>query len=450
MKRLSAHILTCGLIGLLSMLAMAQNTNGKQWIGTWATAPQPPTPGHIQSFRNQTLRLIVHTSAGGTKVRIKISNTFGDHPLLIGGAHIACRTDGAEIDPTSDRTLKFDGKPSATVAAGSMVVSDPVALEVPALSDLAVSLFLPASSEVQTTHVLAKQTSYVSTETGDAMAKVKFPVAVTIRTWPFLTGVDVEASSRGAAIVAFGSSLTDGDGTDLDSNGRWPDVLAQRLQKSAGGKAELGVLNEGIIGNRLLNDSPAQAAGGRFGSVLGQAGLTRFERDVLAQSGVKYVVVGLGINDIAFPGSLTPATEGIKAESIIAAYRQLITRAHQRGIRIIGTTNPPFENSFLDLGPPAPPITFYTPEKESVRQKVNIWILRSGEFDGVVDLDAVLRDPSHPTQLLPSYDSGDHLHPNNAGCRAEGDAIPLGLFQSGEKPQPAPPTPFSFGLDLLL
>ena len=430
MNRPLANTLTCGLIGLVSMLAMAQNPTGKRWIGTWATAPQPPMPGHVQSFRNQTLRLIVHTSAGGTKVRIKISNTFGDHPLLIGSAHIARRTDAAEIDPTSDRTLKFHGKSSTTVAAGSMVASDPVALEVPALSDLAVGLFLPTSTEVQTMHVLAMQTSYVSAETGDSMAKVKFPVEKKIKTWPFLTGVDVEASSRGAAIVAFGSSLTDGDGTDSDSNGRWPDVLAQKLQKSAGGKAELSVLNEGIIGNRLWNDSPVQAAGGRFGSVLGQAGLTRFERDVLAQSGAKYVIVGLGINDIAFPGSLTPATEGIKAESIIAAYRQLIMQAHQRGIRIIGTTNPPFENSFLELGPPAPPITFYAAEKESVRQKVNVWILSSGEFDGVVDLDAVLRDPSHPTQLLPSYDSGDHLHPNNTGCRAEGDAIPLALFQS--------------------
>ena len=429
MNRPLANALSCGLIGLLAMLAMAQNPAGKRWIGTWATAPQRPMPGHVQSFRNQTLRLIVHTSAGGTKVRIKISNTFGDHPLLIGGAHIARRTDAAEIDPTSDRTLRFHGKSSTTVAAGSIVVSDPVALEVLALSDLAVSLFLPESTEVKTLHVLALQTSYVS-QTGDATANAKFPVAEQIHTWPFLTGVDVETSARGAAIVAFGSSLTDGDGTESDSNGRWPDVLAQQLQKSSGGKAELGVLNEGIIGNRLLNDSPIEAAGGRFGSVLGQAGLTRFDRDVLAQSGVKYVIVGLGINDIAMPGSLTPATEGIKAEGIIAGYRQLISWAHQKGIRIIGTTNPPFENSFLDLGPPGPPITFYTPEKERMRQKVNAWILSSEEFDGVVDLDAVVRDPNHPTQLLPNYDSGDHLHPNNAGCRAEGDAIPLPLFQS--------------------
>lgn len=419
----------CVLIGLLSLLAMAQESKGKQWIGTWATAPQPPEPGHVKSFRNQTLRLIVHTSAGGTRVRIKISNVFGDHPLVIGSAHVARRADAADIDPTSDRALKFASKSLTTIAAGSMAVSDPVPLEVPPLSDLAVSLFLPDSTEVRTLHVLALQTSYVS-KTGDSTADMEFPVAEKIHTWPFLTGVDVEASAHGAAIVAFGSSLTDGDGTELDSNGRWPDVLARELQKSSGGKAELGVLNEGIIGNRLLHDSPLEAAGGRFGSVLGQAGLTRFDRDVLAQAGVKYVIVGIGINDIAMPGSLTAATEGIKAESIIAGYQQLISRAHKKGVRIIGTTNPPFENSFLDLGPPGPPITFYTPEKEKMRQKVNAWILSSKEFDGVVDLDAVVRDPSHPTQLLPNYDSGDHLHPNNAGCRAEGDAIPLALFQS--------------------
>ena len=428
MNRRLANSFTCFLIGLLSLLATAQNPSGKQWIGTWATAPQPPEPGHVKVFRNQTLRLIVHISAGGTRVRIKISNTFGDHPLVIGSAHIARRTDAADIDPKSDRTLTFAGKSSTTVAAGSIVVSDPVALEAPALSDLAVSLFLPESTEMKTLHLLALQSSYVS-QAGDATATAKFPVAEKIDTWPFLTGVDVEAPARGAAIVAFGSSLTDGDGTKSDSNGRWPDVLAQRLQKHSAGNAEFGVLNEGIIGNRLLHDSPVEAVGGRFGSLLGEAGLSRFDRDVLSQSGVKYVIVGLGINDIGMPGSLTPANEGITAEGIIAGYRQLISRAHKKGIRIIGTTNPPFENSFLDLGPPGPPITFYTPEKESMRQKVNAWILSSKEFDGVVDLDAVVRDPSHPTQLLPAYDSGDHLHPNNAGCRAEGEAIPLTLFQ---------------------
>ena len=454
MNRLIANALICALMVLLSIPAMAQNPatkpalnaadshsnrspnpanasrvdvhrDGEQWIGTWATAPQPFIPGTLQTFRNQSLRLIVHTSAGGTKVRIKISNAYGDGPLLIGGAHIAHRTAAAEIDLRSDRMLKFQTKSSTTVAAGSMVVSDPVEMDVPALSDLAVSLFLPRRTEAKTSHSMAKQTSYVSPETGDSTAAVNFPVAKTIVSWPFLTGVDVEASSGAAAIVAFGSSLTDGDGTTADTNGRWPDVLAERLQKGAGGKAEIGVLNEGIIGNRLLHDSP-KGADNPFGAGLGQAGLARFECDVLAQAGVKYVIVGLGINDILFPAfAFTPPNEKVSAEDIISGYRQLIARGHRDGVRVIGTTNPPFENSAFEGLVTA----FYTSEREAIRQKANDWIRSSGEFDDVVDLDAVLRDPSHPTQLLPAYDSGDHLHPNNAGCIAEGNAVPLALFE---------------------
>jgi len=201
-------------------------------------------------------------------------------------------------------------------------------------------------------------------------------------------------------------------------------VLAEHLQKGTDRKVEIGVLNEGIIGNRLLHDSP-KGADNPFGAGLGQAGLARFERDVLAQAGVKYVIVGLGINDILFPAfPFTPPTEKVTADDIISGYRQLITRGHRKSIRVIGTTIPPFENSAFEGLVTA----FYTRERETVRQKLNDWIRSSGEFDGVVDLDAVLRDPSHPTQLLPAYDSGDHLHPNNAGCSAEGNAFPLALF----------------------
>jgi len=295
-----------------------------------------------------------------------------------------------------------------------------------ALSDLAISIFLPETTPVTTVHLLSKQKNYISAANGDHSADAKFPIAKTFAGWPFLTGVEVGTSPRGAAIVAFGSSLTDGDGTTENSNRRWPDVLAERLHKA--GRTELGVLNEGIIGNRLLHDSPADAVNGRFGRALGESGLARFERDVLAQPGVKYVILGLGINDIAFPGSLTPITEKITAELIIDGYRKLIARAHRKGIKIIGTTNGPMENSFLSLPPPTKPITFYTPEKEIVRQKVNEWILHSGEFDAVVDLDQVLRDPNHPTQIIPAYDSDDHLHPNDAGASAEANAFPLALF----------------------
>jgi lysophospholipase L1-like esterase len=398
--------------------------NAKQWIGTWATAAQPFIPTSLETYSNQSLRLIVHTSAAGTRVRVKISNTYGDGPLLIGGAHIARRTAEAEIDPRSDRMLKFQAELSTTVAAGSMVVSDPVEMDVPALSDLAVSLFLPQRTEAKTSHRMAKQTSYVSPETGDSTAAVKFPVAKTIQSWPLLTGVDVEVAHGSAAIVAFGSSLTDGDGTTADTNGRWPDVLAKRLQKSPRGKVEIGVLNEGIIGNRLLYDSP-KGSDNPFGAALGEAGLARFERDVLAQAGVRYVIVGLGINDILFPAfPFTQPNEKVSADDIISGYRRLIALGHRKGVHVIGTTNPPFEGSAF----PGLVTAFYTSERETMRQKVNDWIRSSGEFDGMVDLDAVVRDPNHPTQLLPAYDSGDHLHPNNAGCVAEGNAIPLALF----------------------
>ncbi len=411
--------------------ASSADVNRSQaWIGTWATAPQAAPPGRFQTFRNQTLRLIAHTSAGGTNVRIKISNTFGDEPLIIGGAHIARRAAGADIDPTSDRTLTFRGEKATRVAVRSMVTSDPVELEVPALSDLAVSVFFPNATMVTTSHVLALQTNYISAETGDCTAAAQFPVTKTISFWPFLTGVDVAASPRAAAIVAFGSSLTDGDGSTTDANRRWPDVLAERLQQ--GGEQNIGVLNEGIIGNRLLSDihSPRQA-GGPFGAVfdklgpyLGAAGVARLERDVLAQTGVKYVILALGVNDILFPGSFIPGSESVSARELISGNRQLIARTHKKGIRVIGSTIPPFENGIFRN----PVINVYTPEKETVRQAVNAWIRSSGEFDAVIDFDEVVRDPSHPTRLLPSYDSGDHLHVNDAGSVAQGSAIPLALF----------------------
>jgi lysophospholipase L1-like esterase len=305
------------------------------------------------------------------------------------------------------------------------VTSDPVELDVPAISDLAVSLFLPQRTEAKTVHALAMQTSYLSAAaSGDSTGAAKFPVDKKLQSWPLLTGVDVEVSPGGQAIVAFGSSLTDGDGTTPDTNSRWPDVLAKRLQKVGEVKIETSVLNEGIIGNRLLHDSP-KGANNPFGGALGEAGLARFDRDVLGQAGVKYVIVGLGINDILFPAfPFTPPGEKVSADEIIAGYRQLIARGHQKGVRVIGTTNPPFEKSFFQGFVTG----FYTPEREAVRQKVNDWIRSGGEFDDVVDLDAVLRDPSRPQRLLPAYDSGDHLHPNDAGCAAEANAFSLALF----------------------
>jgi lysophospholipase L1-like esterase len=441
-RRTRRYVILVTALAVLFSIALLQGSNAhvsresQLWIGTWGTAAQASIPGQVQIFQNQTLRLIVHTSAAGNKVRIRVSNTFGDELLVIGGTHVARRAAGAYIVPGSDRAVTFGGHASTTVPARSMIISDPVDLDVPALSDLAISLFLPQSTRATTSHVRALQTNYVSPETGNSTAEVKFPVAKTIASWPFLTGVDVAASPHGATIVALGSSLTDGIGSTQDANRRWPDVLAERLQKAGDGQAELGVLNEGIIGNRLLSDSqsPRQAGGPpplgavfeRYGPALGQAGLVRLERDVLAQAGVKYVIVGLGVNDILFPGSFIPQTERVTAQDLISGYRQVIARARKEKIRVIGTTIPPFEhaiwaNPFFDR--------FYSAENEKIRQEVNTWIRSSGEFDGVIDFDQTVRDPNHATQLLPAYDSGDHLHVNDAGNVAQGNAISLQLFR---------------------
>jgi lysophospholipase L1-like esterase len=391
------------------------------WIGTWATAAQPARPERVETFRHQTLRLIVHVSTGGKSLRVRLSNTYGNEPLMIGGARLARRATGADIVPGSDRVLKFQGRASATIPAGAELDSDPVDLDVPALSDLAVSLWFPDAVRATTSHVLAMQTSYVAE--GDAAATTKFPAAKTISTWPFLTGVDVVATPRAASIVAFGSSLTDGDGTTEDANRRWPDVLAERLQKSAGHARELGVLNEGIIGNRLLFDSP-KSPDSPFGPMLGESGLKRFDRDVLDRPGVRHVVVCLGVNDILFPAfPFTPPAETITADDIIAGYRDLIARGHARGIHVIGTTIPPFEGARFDE------LELYTPDRERTRSAVNEWIRKGGAFDGVIDFDQAVRDPAHPVRLLSSFSSEDHIHPNDAGSVAQANIIPLELFR---------------------
>jgi len=416
---------------LASILAILASTNalgaGDHWIGTWSTAAQAALPASAENFERQTVRLIVHVSVGGKRFRVRVSNTFGEQPLVIGRSQVARRTIGADIDPASDRPLKFRGNVSVTIPARSEAVSDPVDLDVPPLSDLAISLYFPESAQATTSHVLALQTNYVSTGTGDSTAAVRFPVGKTISSWPFLTGVDVVAPGRGAAIVAFGSSLTDGDGSTEDANRRWPDVLAERLQKASGSAADLGVLNEGIIGNRLLHDSPPGAAN-PFGPILGESGLKRFQRDVLSQSGIKYLVLCLGVNDILFPAfPFTPPTEAVTANDIIAGYRQVITRAHANAIRILGTTIPPFEGAKFEAA--GMNIDLYSPERDRTRMAVNDWIRHSGSFDGIVDFDQAVRDPDRPARLLPEFAAEDHLHVNDAGNVAQAGAIPLDLFQ---------------------
>jgi lysophospholipase L1-like esterase len=327
------------------------------------------------------------------------------------------RTAGADIDPASDRRLTFGGRPAVTVPAHGSALSDPVALELPPEADLAVSLYLPEGAVASSTHILAKQTNYLAAEAGDLSAAARFPVGRAFRSWPFLAAVEVRAARPAAAIIAFGDSFMDGDGSTLDTNQRWPNLLAHRLL-SAG--RPLAVVNEGIIANRLLS-GVAPEMRGQFGGIPGEAGLDRFERDVLSQRGARCVIVRIGTNDLGFPGAFTPASQQVSAAELLAGFSRLAARARARRIRMFIATIPPFEGAALGPG-------YYSEEKERVRRDVNERLRRGGDYDGVIDFDLALRDPSHPTRLDPRYDSGDHVHPNDAGYRAVAEAVPLSLF----------------------
>jgi lysophospholipase L1-like esterase len=412
--------------------AHAQDWTAERWVGTWGAGPGgPPLPANTQTFTDQTLRLIVHSSIGGNRVRIRVSNEMGSTPLRIGAAHIALRAGGAaggaDIRADTDRLLTFSGNTSITIPPGAPALSDPVDLNVPPLSDLAISLYLPGMVGATTIHGTASQTNYVSLP-GDFTGAASLPTQRTILSWPFLTEVDVSGgqAGAGASIVTLGNSITDGTRSTPDTNNRWPDWLARRLQTVQdpilGINTRLGVVNRGISGNRLLSN-PAE------GSLAGRSIQERFDRDVLATAGVRYMTLMIGINDIGNSSAANP----VSADDLIAGYRQVIARAHAKGIAVYGATLTPFEGA-----------GYYSPEKDVVRQAVNNWIRSSDEFDGVIDFDRVTRDPAHPTRFLPAYDSGDHLHPNDLGYQAMGNAVPLELFRSlGRaylKVQPAPAT----------
>jgi lysophospholipase L1-like esterase len=399
--------------------ALAQDWRDERWTATWGAGPGGPAlPANTPVFTDQTLRLVVHASIGGARVRIRLSNEMGTTPLHIGAARIALRADGADIVTGSDRALTFGGKPDIVLAPGAPALSDPVDLDVRPLSDLAVSLYLPGASSATTLHGTASQTSYVS-PAGDFSAAPVFPTQRTLLSWPFLTEVAVEA--RGAAIVTLGDSITDGTRSTPDTNKRWPDWLARRLQTirdpGAGLNARLGVVNRGISGNRLLSNAAE-------GSLAGRGIQERFDRDVLATSGVRYMTLMIGINDIG--GS--PAADPVTAEDLIAGYRQVIARAHAHGIAVFGATLTPFEGA-----------GYYSPEKDAVRRAVNDWIRSGDAFDAVIDFDRVTRDPAHPARLLPAYDSGDHLHPGDLGYQAMGNAVPPEVFRTLKRVQEAAP-----------
>jgi lysophospholipase L1-like esterase len=394
--------------------------SGMHWVGTWSTPPQaqaagpanaaPNAPSNAVSFNNQTLRMVVRTSIGGHQVRVRLSNAFGAQPLNVGAVHIALRSKGADIVPGSDRTLTFGGSKSAKIWTRTLAVSDPVNLDVPALADVAVSVYLPGEVPATfqiTEHGSARSTNYISTP-GDFTASTAFPVGLTEQSWYFVTGVEVMAPAQVGAVVAFGDSITDANISAPDTNSRWPNELAIRLVAA---HRDMGVLNQGTGGDRILTD----VEGGTNDS-----GLHRFDRDVLSQSGVTHVIVILGINDIRNRNG--NRAEAVTADEMIEGYKQMILRAHARGIKIIGGTLLPNENETFFVGG-------YTPEGEAKRVAVNAWIRTSGAFDGVVDFEKALRDPSHPTRLLAKFDCGDHLHPSDLGYKEMGDAVDLALLK---------------------
>ncbi len=384
------------------VLAQAQAHPTETWTATWGAAPAgPPPASSTMSFADQTLRLIVRTSIGGNRLRVRLSNEMGSTPLRVGAACVALRAGGAIAGPPA--RLAFGGQPTLTIPPGAPAVSDPVNLIVPPQSDLAVSLYLPGTAMASTIHSAALQTSYASAA-GDFSDAPTMPVARSFGSWPFLTEVDVDGTA--IAVVTLGDSLTDGQASTANANRRWPDYLARRLQTELGASTRIGVVNRGISANQLLLDYPSAL-------LAGHDALQRFDRDVGATAGARFVIVLIGINDIVY----SPSNNPVPAAQMIAGYQQLIARARLRGLGILGATIPPFEGH-----------VYYTARREAVRAAVNDWLRTGGAFDALVDVDLILRDSALPMRLRSLYDSGDHLHPNDMGYQALANAVPISLF----------------------
>jgi lysophospholipase L1-like esterase len=412
MKRRIA-LLSAGLIAL----ALCVTANAAEWVQTWGAAPLPPSPAQppfpaTESFSNQTIRQTVRVSVGGGRVRLRLSNEYGTKPLVVGAARIALSDEKGNITAGTDKPVLFSGQSSATIPAGAPFFSDPIDLKVEGLTSLSVSLYLPEDTGPCTCHATGVQNGFVS-DAGDFTAKA-FTPAKTIQYRAFISGIDVESARPARSVVVLGDSISDGVGATVDANHRWPDLLANRL--NAKGAKGWGVVNMGISGNRVLGDGAGQSA------------LTRFDRDVLSATGVKAVVIFEGVNDlgIAYGKFEGPLAERFKAlagkkvtqEDLIAGYRQLIARAHARGLKVIAATITPYGGAM-----------YFSEEGDAVRQAINNWIRTSKEVDGVIDFDAVIRDPAKPTQIKDGFHAGDHLHGSDAGYAAMAAAIDLKLFK---------------------
>jgi len=391
----------------------ARNQKPQVWIVTWASSQQIPEPHNAlppDDLRDATVREIFHLSAGGPALRVHLSNAFGTDALHFTAVHIAkpMSPSSPAIDPATDKALTFAGLPDVTIPPGAEFVSDPIEYPVVALSDLAVTFHLDTPPAIETGHPGSRATSYFIH--GNLVAAPDLPEAKHVDHWYQISAVDVLADPKAASVVVLGDSITDGHGATTNGNDRWTDVLASRLQASKDTR-EIGVSNQGIGGNHLLTDG------------LGPNALARFDRDVLAQAGVRWLIVLEGVNDLgglAREGEVTPAAHAERVHRVVAAYEQIIVRAHAHGFRVIGATITPYVGS--DYYHPGP-------LSEADRQAVNQWIRSEGHVDAVLDFDAVVRDPRQPDRLRPTYDCGDHLHPSPAGYKAMGESIPLILFQ---------------------
>jgi lysophospholipase L1-like esterase len=386
-----------------------------RWLAGWAASPQAPVPGTRSAlgFRDQTIRQIVYTSIGGSIVRVRLTNASGTRPLTIDGVSIAIQRRGAALSPGTIRPLTFAGRPAALIAPGADVLSDPVRLPLAALDHVAVSLFVPGPTGPATQHLQAREVTYLAAGSRvlDAGAG---PFTAQTTSWYFLAGLDVRApSSARGTVVALGDSITDGVGSEVNANARWPNLLARRL--ADGPASGLSVVDEGIGGNRVLSDA----------GCCGIGAVARFHRDVLRQPAVRDVILLEGINDIGSSTSRDPRTAphtDVSALQIVEGYERMIARAHAAGVRIFGGTLTPFAGA-----------RYWTPAGEAKREAVNRWILSSGAFDGVIDFAAAVADPRDPERLAPADDSGDHLHPDDAGYRAMAGAIELGMLLGSDR-----------------
>jgi lysophospholipase L1-like esterase len=409
-------------------VVQGQQPNEPHWVATFTTAQPlqrmpprvPPTgaqPGparagsavqqvlNTRGFHDQTARMIVRTSVGGSKARIRLSNTFGGTPVTVGAAHIALRGRDSEIVPESDRPLTFNGKPACTIGPGIVLLSDPVDFNVPRDADVAVSLYFPGDTGPVVSHN-GLHTTYIS-KAGDASGGPSIPEATTTGAYYWLEAIDVLAPASTSLVVALGDSITESFRSTPDTNRSWPAVFSARLLANRA-TANVAVANMGIGGNRLLRDGTGASA------------LARFDRDVLSQPGAKWVIVLEGINDIG-RGETVPG-EGVTAEELIGADRQIIERAHAAGLKAVGCTLPPFEGA-----------NYYREHGEAIREALNNWIRTSGQWDAVVDFEKATQDPADPKKLRAEFDPGDHLHLSDAGYKAMGDAIDLSIFTAKKK-----------------